>query len=224
MDVQPGVCSATGVRGVDGSGAVEVVLAADGLPERIRPLACWARVVGVGRMGVAVEEAFAAAHRAHVAACTTGLGAAALPGPRRPGPRPHPPPAAPPGPRRPGPRPHPPPAAHPTGGWRTGRELLDSAEDAMAGVAGDPPAGVGRSPAAPVTITLTEPSTLRCSLDDRWAAAVGPAHAEAALAEALAAARADLATATEERAAAATALRDLTTTVIDQINSLRGRP
>jgi hypothetical protein len=207
MDVLPGVCSAAGVRGVDGSGAVEVVLAADGLPERIRPLAGWARVVGAGRVGAAVEEAFAAAHRAHVAANALGLGAAALPGPRRPSPHPHPQPAV-----------------HPAGGRRTGLELLDSAEDAMAGVAADPPVGVGRSVAAPVTITLTEPSTLHCSLDDRWVAAAGPAHAEAALAEALAAARADLAAATAERAAAVTALRDLTATVIDQIDSLRGRP
>ena len=69
--------SPAGVRGVDELGAVEIVLAADGLPHRIRPLAGWAQAARAERAGPAVGEAFAAAHRVHVAATAAKVAAAA---------------------------------------------------------------------------------------------------------------------------------------------------
>ena len=180
------------VRGVDESGAVEVALAADGLPERIRPLAGWARAVEAARAGAAVEEAFAAAHRAHGAKAPEVVAVPPLP-PRATAP-----------------------------GWRSGRELMAVAGHAVARVPPDLPVGVGRSASGPVTITLARPSTLRCALDRRWASAVGPAQAAVALAEALVAARRDLRAAVAERVSATTALHDLVAAVIDRIGALGG--
>jgi hypothetical protein len=101
--------------------------------------------------------------------------------------------------------------------------LLELAEHITARLGSGPPVGVGRSAAAPVTITLTSPCGLRCTLDEQWAAAVGPAQAEAALAEALAAARRDLTAAVEERASAAAALDDLVGAMIEQLHALPRR-
>ncbi len=197
MDVLPGVHSPVGVQGVDESSAVAVVLAADGLPERILPLVHWARAAGAGRAGAAIREAFAAAHRAYLAAAAAEAVAAAETLARKP-----------------------PPSS--AGERRSVQELLEFGERAMAELGSGPPVGVGRSTSAPVTITLARPSTLRCTLDERWAAAFGPEHTEAALAEALAAARRDLAAAA--RASTAAALPELTAAIIDRLDALRGRP
>jgi hypothetical protein len=187
-----------GVQGVDELGAVEVTLAADGLPQRIRPLAGWAQAARAERAGLAIGEAFATAHRVHVAATAAQAAAAAQ----------HIPPE---------------PMARPAGAWGSGRELLELAEHAVARLGSGPPVGVGRSAAAPVTITLTPPSGLRCTLDERWIAVVGPAQAETALAEALAVARRDLSAAVAERASAAAALDDLVGAMIEQLRTLPRR-
>ncbi len=208
MEVLPGAHPPAGVQGVDEWGAVAVVLAADGLPGRIRTLAGWAQAARAGRAGAAAEEAFAAAHRAHVAATAAEVAAAAETLVRRE-------PAARSAARRE-------PVARSAGERRSVPELLEFGERAMAELGSGPPAGVGRSVSAPVTITLAPPSTLRCTLDERWAAAVGPEHAEAALAAALAAARRDLAT--SARASTAATLPELTAAIIDQLDALRGRP
>jgi hypothetical protein len=194
--------SPAGVRGVDELGAVEVVLAADGLPHRIRPLVGWAHAARAGRAGAAVGEAFSAAHRVHIAATAEEVAAAAAALGRAPTP--------------------PEPKDRTEGEWGSGRQLLELAEHAMARIGSGPPVGGGRSGAAPVTITLT-PCGLRCTLDEQWAAAVGPAQAEAALAEALAAARRDLTAAVAERASAAAALHDLVGAMIKQLHALPRR-
>ena len=195
--------SPAGVRGIDELGAVEVVLAADGLPHRIRPLVGWAQAARAERARAAVGEAFAAAHRVHVAATATEEAAAAEALGRAPTP--------------------PEPMARLEGEWGSARDLLEFAERAVARLGSGPPVGVGRSAAATVTITLTPPCELRCTLDEQWAATVGPVHAEAALAEALAAARRDLTAAVAERASAAAALDDLVGTMIEQLHALPRR-
>ncbi len=195
--------SPAGVRGVDELGAVEVVLAADGLPLLIRPLMRWAQAARAERACAAVGEAYAAAHRVHVAATAAEVAAAAAALGGAPTP--------------------PEPMARPVGEWGSGRQLLELAEHAMARLASGLPVGVGRSGAAPVTITLTRPCALRCTLDEQWAAAVGRAHAEAALAEALAAARRDLTASVAERASAAVALDDLVGAMIEQLHALPRR-
>ena len=105
----------------------------------------------------------------------------------------------------------------------SGRQLLELAERATARLGSGTLVGVGRSAAAPVTISLTPSSGLRCTLDERWATAVGAAQAEAALAEALAAARRDLTTVVAERASAAAALDDLVGAMIEQLHALPRR-
>lgn len=195
--------SPAGVRGVDELGAVEVELAADGLPHRIRPLVGWAQAARAERAGTAVGEAFAVAHRVHVAATAAQVAAAAAALGRASTP--------------------PEPMVSATVECGSARQLVELAEHALARLGSGPPVGVGRSAAGPVTITLTPPSGLRCTLDERWAAAVGAAQAEAVLAEALAAARSDLTAVAAERASAAAALDDLVGAMIEQLHALPRR-
>jgi hypothetical protein len=101
---------------------------------------------------------------------------------------------------------------------------LAVAEGAIARVPAELPSGVGRAASAPVAVALARPSSLRCTLDERWAAGAGPAHAAVALAEALAAARAELGVAAAARASATASLDGLLTAIIDHIDALNGRP
>ncbi len=212
----PAAFAPVGVRGVDASGAVEVVLAADGLPAVIRPLAGWGRAAGARRAGAAVGEAFAAAHHAHVVATASEVAAAAGQLARRPPPRT--------GLRsadewRSGQQP-PQTVPQSADDWRSVRELLDYSDRVMAGLGSGPSFGVGRSAAATVTIKLAQQASLRCTLDEQWAATVCPAHAEAALGEALGAARRELSTAEAGRASTTEAFGDLAAALIDQLDTL----
>lgn len=192
--------SPAGTRGVDEGSAVEVVLADDGLPALLRPLGGWPRAAAADRLGTAVREAFATAHRAYTAATAEEferalrLRSATAPAARSG--------------RAP---------VSPAQVLDLAERVLGLAKRVAAG--STRPTGVGRCADAPVTVTLGLPAAVRCEIDGRWAASVRPAVAERALAEALGAARSACAAVAGERPEAE--LAGLAAAMIEQIAALR---
>jgi hypothetical protein len=151
-------------EGTDAAGTVRVVLGPDGLPTEIRVLGPPA-----GRLGAAVEEAFAAAS-AQRWRTWPGLDAG---------------------------RPVDVPVDRPPEPAASARPLGEIAEDVIAGLLDRP--APGPDSAVPVAsdgrivLALSFRSGVRCACDDRWVGRQDATALDAALAEALQSARADLA-------------------------------
>lgn len=162
--------SPAGAVGVDGSGRVEVVLAVDGLPESLRltrAAGSVSRLEGAG-WGSAVVGAFAAAHRANLAATVTAVVEALR---ERAAPAVCPPDVY----------------GWPAAGSPSWSQLLDATDQTLDEVREWlARSATGDSPEGAVTVTLRPgpAPSVHCTVDERWADAAVPAMLDTAWAQA----------------------------------------
>ena len=183
--------------GADSSGAIQVVLGPDGLPEQIRVGSGWQRRLDPEAFGAAVGEAFTAASADRMEIWTRQLRDEGWVADveRRRGARDDivtEPAGAPPPAFRP----------PPTGGTPRSLDLVTEdllsafgALDTHLGRAAAPAEGTGAAAAGQLTVTLSPAGGLSCTADPDWLSRVGQTTLAVALDEALAAARAELAAA-----------------------------
>jgi DNA-binding protein YbaB len=196
------------VEGSDGAEAVHVRLGPDGLPESVRVEPRWQQDLNPGQLGAAVLEAFEDARDERLDQWLAALGRerfdekfaalraeAAEPPSREPQPAEPPPAEAPPAQ---------PPLAQPSPAGGRRRPISDVVADVIdafdavqarlrEGVR--PPRGTGRAAAGRVSATVSTTALVECSVDPGWAARQSAAQLSAALGQAVAAAKTDLAVA-----------------------------